>query len=90
MCFLVTGKETEPPILFLWEKLTDMLYIPGVGERACGALLDSELALEPGPDFKLPTMHEPLVVALERLVVPCISDCCSPPVLVDEVHILTS
>jgi hypothetical protein len=33
MCFLVTGKETEPPILFLWEKLTEMLYIPGVGKR---------------------------------------------------------
>jgi hypothetical protein len=30
---LVTGKETEPPILFLWEKLTEMLYIPGVGKR---------------------------------------------------------
>jgi hypothetical protein len=33
MRFLVTGKETEPPILFLWEKLTEMLYIPGVGKR---------------------------------------------------------
>jgi hypothetical protein len=31
-----------------------------------------------------------LVVAPERLVVPCISDCCSPPVFIDEVHILTS
>jgi hypothetical protein len=33
MCFLATGKETEPAILFLWEKLTEMLYIPRVGER---------------------------------------------------------
>jgi hypothetical protein len=34
-------------------------------------------------------MHEPLVVTLERLVVPCISDCCLPSVLVDEDHVLT-
>jgi hypothetical protein len=33
MHFLVTGKETEPPILFLQEKLTEMLYIPGVRKR---------------------------------------------------------
>jgi hypothetical protein len=33
MRFLVTGKETEPPILFLREKLMEMLYIPGVGKR---------------------------------------------------------
>jgi hypothetical protein len=30
---LVTGKETEPPILFLWEKLMEMLYVPRVGKR---------------------------------------------------------
>ena len=35
-------------------------------------------------------MHEPLVVALERLVVPCISDRRLPSALVDEVHVLTS
>jgi hypothetical protein len=35
-------------------------------------------------------MHEPLVVTPERLVVPCISDCCSPSSLVDEVYILTT
>jgi hypothetical protein len=34
-------------------------------------------------------MHEPLVVAPERLVVPCISDGCLPSTLVDEVHVLT-
>jgi hypothetical protein len=34
-------------------------------------------------------MHEPLVVASERLVVSCISDCFLPPVLDDEVHIFT-
>jgi hypothetical protein len=33
MRFLVIGKETEPPLLFLREKLTEMLYIPGVGKR---------------------------------------------------------
>jgi hypothetical protein len=42
------------------------------------------------PNFKLSTMHELLVVAPERLVVPCISDCCSLPVLVDEVHVFAS
>jgi hypothetical protein len=39
MRFLVTGKEIGPPILFLREKLTEMLYIPGVGKRysvVCG------------------------------------------------------
>jgi hypothetical protein len=34
MRFLVTGKQTEPLILFLREKkLTEMLYIPRVGKR---------------------------------------------------------
>jgi hypothetical protein len=42
------------------------------------------------PDPELHTMHEPLVVAPEHLVVPCILDRCSPPALVDEVHVLTS
>jgi hypothetical protein len=32
MRFLVTGKETDPPILFLWEKLTEMLYVPRIGK----------------------------------------------------------
>jgi hypothetical protein len=39
MRFLVTRKETEPPILFLWEKLTEMLYVPRIGKRysvSCG------------------------------------------------------
>jgi hypothetical protein len=34
-------------------------------------------------------MHEPLVVAPERLVVPRISDCRLPSVLDDEVHVFT-
>jgi hypothetical protein len=34
-------------------------------------------------------MHETLVVASERFVVSCISDGCSPPALVDEVHVFT-
>jgi hypothetical protein len=34
-------------------------------------------------------MHEQLVVVPERLVVSCILDRCSPPALVDEVHVLT-
>jgi hypothetical protein len=33
-------------------------------------------------------MHEQLVVAHERLVLPCISGHCLPPALVDEVHVL--
>jgi hypothetical protein len=35
-------------------------------------------------------MHELLMVMLERLVVLCILDCCSPSSLVDEVHILAT
>jgi hypothetical protein len=42
------------------------------------------------PDPELPTMHEPLAVAPERLVVTCISDRCLPSALIDEVHILMS
>jgi len=37
---------------------------------------------------ELPTVHEPLMIAPERLVVACISDCCSPPSLVNEVHVV--
>ena len=33
-------------------------------------------------------MHKLLMIAPERLVVACISDCCSPSSLVDEVNIL--
>jgi hypothetical protein len=33
-------------------------------------------------------MHELLMVTLERLVVPCILDCCSPSSFIDEVYIL--
>ena len=38
---------------------------------------------------ELPTMHEPLMIAPERLLVACISDCCLPPLFVNEVHIIT-
>ena len=37
---------------------------------------------------ELPTLHELLIIAPERLVVACILDCCSPPSLINEVHIL--
>ena len=37
---------------------------------------------------ELPTLHELLMIAPERLVVVCISDCCSPPSLVNEVHVV--
>jgi hypothetical protein len=30
------------------------------------------------------------VIASERLVVPCVSNCCSPSALVDEVHVLAT
>jgi hypothetical protein len=33
-------------------------------------------------------MHEPLMIAPERLVLPCVLDCCSPSSLVDEVYVL--
>jgi hypothetical protein len=33
-------------------------------------------------------MHKPLVVALERWVVPCIPDRRSPSTFIDEVHVL--
>jgi hypothetical protein len=35
-------------------------------------------------------MHELLMVTPKRLIVPCISDRCSPSSLVDEVHILAT
>jgi hypothetical protein len=39
MRFLVAGKGTEPLILFLWEKLTEVLYVLRIGKRysvSCG------------------------------------------------------
>jgi hypothetical protein len=33
-------------------------------------------------------MHEPLVIVLERLMVPCISESCLPSSLVDKVNII--
>ena len=38
---------------------------------------------------ELPTVHEPLMIVPERLVLACISDCCSPPLFVNEVYIVT-
>jgi hypothetical protein len=35
-------------------------------------------------------MHEPLMIAPERLVVPCVSDCRSPSSLINEVHVLVT
>jgi hypothetical protein len=35
-------------------------------------------------------VHESLMITPERLVVPCISDCCSPSPLIDEVNILAT
>ena len=40
------------------------------------------------PSPELPTMHKPLMITPERLVVACISDCCSPPSFINEVHIV--
>jgi hypothetical protein len=36
-----------------------------------------------------PTMHESLVIALERLMVPCISESYLPSLLIDKVNIIT-
>jgi hypothetical protein len=33
MCNLVTKKKTKSPGLFLWVKLTEVLYVPGIGKR---------------------------------------------------------
>ena len=37
---------------------------------------------------ELPTVHEPLMIVPERLVVACILDCCSPPLFVNEVYVV--
>jgi hypothetical protein len=45
--FLVTGKETEPPTLFLRKKLMGTLYILGIGKRysvICGEADAPEVA----------------------------------------------
>ena len=41
------------------------------------------------PSPELPTMHESLMIAFERLVISCISDCRLPPSLVDEVDVVS-
>jgi hypothetical protein len=40
--------------------------------------------------LELPTMHEPLVILSERLMIPCILESCLPSSLVDEVDMITS
>jgi hypothetical protein len=40
--------------------------------------------------LELSTIHEPLVIALERLMVPCILESCLSSSLIDEVDIITS
>jgi hypothetical protein len=39
--------------------------------------------------LELPTMHEPLVIVLKRLTIPCVSKSCLPSSLVNEVDIIT-
>jgi hypothetical protein len=39
--------------------------------------------------LKLPTTHEPLVIAPEQLMAPCILESCLPSLLIDEVDIIT-
>ena len=38
---------------------------------------------------ELPTVHESLMIVPERLIVACISDCCSLPSFVNKIHIIT-
>jgi hypothetical protein len=41
------GKRPNPPILFLWEKLTEVFYVPGIGKRysvSCGEADTSRVA----------------------------------------------
>ena len=94
-------------LLYLGVKLTQMLYIPWVGQRhsifcgeanapgpaylcnlegpflAGGKFVEPCPAQDPSEDevasLELAIVHEPLMIAPERLVVACISDCCSPP-----------
>ena len=60
---------------------------------AGGEFVESCSAQDPSEDEvaspELPTVHEPLMIAPERLVVACISDCCSPPSFINEVHVVT-
>jgi len=42
------------------------------------------------PCPELPTMHKPLVIVSECLVVTFISDCNSPPPFINEIHIISS
>jgi hypothetical protein len=39
--------------------------------------------------LELPTIHEPLVIVLERLMVPCILESCLPSSFIDKVNIIT-
>src|SRR6185437_9407296 len=110
-------KEKFISLLCLGVKLTQMLYVPWVGQRhsvfcgeanasgpaylcnpegplpAGGKFVEPCSAQDPSEDEvaspELPTVHEPLMIAPERLVVACISDCCSPPSLINEVHVVT-
>jgi hypothetical protein len=111
------GRKLNSLASLLWEELTEVLYVPGIGQRlsfSCGKadtprsayFRHIEGSFPAGGEFmepfsvqyspqdsvldpELPTMHEPLVVVLERLVVPRISDCRLPSALIDEVHVFT-
>jgi hypothetical protein len=62
--------------------------LPARGELVCAFM--GEYAPEHQiVHLELPTMHEPLVIAPERLMIPCILESCLPSSLVDKVDIIT-
>ena len=60
---------------------------------AGGEFVEPRSVQDPSQDevasSELPTVHEPLMIAPERLVVVCISDCCSSTSFINEVHVVT-
>jgi hypothetical protein len=65
------------------------MTLPAEGELVCA--FTGEYALEHQIiHLELPTMHELLVIAPERLMVPCVSESYLASLLVDEVNIIMS
>jgi hypothetical protein len=63
--------------------------LPAGGELVCA--FTGEYATEHQVvHLELPTMHEPLVIALERLMISCVLNSCLPSSLIDEVDIIMS
>jgi len=71
------------------ERIQVGIRIPAGGEFVEPfSVQDSPQDQVPCPE--LPTMHKPLVIVSECLVVTFISDCNSPPPFINEIHIISS